>query len=71
FNAFHYGAPPHAGMAPGVDRMIMLIAEEANIREVIAFPMNSKAQDLLMGAPGTVTEKQLKEVNIKLDKKEK
>ena len=71
FNAFHYGAPPHAGIAPGVDRMIMLIAEEPNIREVIAFPMNSKAQDLLMGAPGTVTEKQLREVHIKLDIKEK
>ena len=71
FNAFHYGAPPHAGIAPGVDRMIMLIAEEPNIREVIAFPMNSKAQDLLMGAPGTVTEKQLREVHIKIDIKEK
>ena len=71
FNAFHYGAPPHAGIAPGVDRMIMLIAEEPNIREVIAFPMNSKAQDLLMGAPGTVTEKQLREVHIKLDIKNK
>jgi len=71
FNAFHYGAPPHAGIAPGVDRMIMLIADEPNIREVIAFPMNSKAQDLLMGAPGTVTEKQLKEIHIKIDVKEK
>ena len=72
FNAFHYGAPPHAGIAPGVDRMIMLLTDEPNIREVIAFPMNSKAQDLLMGAPGNVTEKQLREVHIKLDvKKEK
>ena len=71
FNAFHYGAPPHAGIAPGVDRMIMLIADEPNIREVIAFPMNSKAQDLLMGAPGEVTEKQLKEIHIKLDLKDK
>ena len=71
FNAFHYGAPPHAGIAPGVDRMIMLIADEPNIREVIAFPMNSKAQDLLMGAPSEVTEKQLKDVHIKLDVKEK
>ena len=71
FNAFHYGAPPHAGIAPGVDRMIMLITDEPNIREVIAFPMNSKAQDLLMGAPGEVTEKQLREVHIKLDIKEK
>jgi len=71
FNAFHYGAPPHAGVAPGVDRMIMLITDEPNIREVIAFPMNSKAQDLLMGAPGTVTTEQLRDVHIKLDIKEK
>ena len=70
FNEFHYGAPPHAGIAPGIDRIIMLIANEVNIREVIAFPMNSKAQDLLMGAPGTVTEKQLKDVHIKIDVKE-
>ena len=66
FNAFHYGAPPHAGIAPGVDRMIMLMQNEQNIREVIAFPMNSKAQDLLMGAPGNVTEKQLSDVHIKI-----
>ena len=66
YNAFQYGAPPHAGMAPGVDRMIMLITEEENIREVIAFPMNSNAQDLLLGAPGEVTEQQLREVHIKL-----
>ena len=66
FNAFHYGAPPHAGMAPGVDRMIMLLKDEENIREVIAFPMNSNAQDMLLGAPGTVTEQQLREVHIKL-----
>ena len=70
FNAFHYGAPPHAGIAPGVDRMIMLITDEPNIRSVIAFPMNSKAQDLLMGSPGRVTEEQLKEVHIKLDLKD-
>ena len=67
FKAFHYGAPPHAGIAPGVDRILMLLSEEDSIREVIAFPMNSKAQDLLMGAPGIVTEKQLREVHIKLD----
>lgn len=66
FHAFHYGAPPHAGMAPGVDRMIMLLKDEENIREVIAFPMNSNAQDMLLGAPGTVTEQQLREVHIKL-----
>lgn len=70
FNAFHYGAPPHAGIAPGVDRMIMLLADEPNIRSVIAFPMNSKAQDLLMGSPGRVTEEQLRDVHIKLDLKD-
>jgi aspartyl-tRNA synthetase len=66
FNAFHYGAPPHAGMAPGVDRMIMLLTGEENIREVIAFPMNSSAQDLLLGAPSSVTEQQLRDVHIKI-----
>ena len=70
FNAFHYGAPPHAGIAPGVDRMIMLLTDEPSIREVIAFPMNSKAQDLLMKAPGNVTKEQLRDVHIKLDIKE-
>ncbi len=66
YNAFHYGAPPHAGMAPGVDRMIMLLKDEENIREVIAFPMNSNAQDMLLGAPNYVTELQLRETHIKL-----
>ncbi len=66
YNAFAYGAPPHAGMAPGVDRMVMLIAEEDTIRDVIAFPLNSNAQDLMMGAPGDVTEQQLREVHIKV-----
>ncbi len=66
YNAFKYGAPPHAGMAPGVDRMLMLLAEEENIREVIAFPMNSNAQDLLLGSPTEVTEQQLREVHIKI-----
>ena len=70
FNAFQYGAPPHAGIAPGVDRMIMLLTESETIREVIAFPMNSKAQDLLMGAPSNVTREQLRDVHIKLDIKE-
>ena len=66
YNAFHYGAPPHAGIAPGIDRMLMLLSKEESIREVIAFPMNSKAQDLLMKAPGVVSQKQLEEVHIKI-----
>jgi aspartyl-tRNA synthetase len=66
YNAFHYGAPPHAGMAPGIDRIVMLLAEKENIREVTAFPMNSSAQDLLMNAPSEVTEQQLREVHIKI-----
>ncbi|MBQ2798193.1 MAG: aspartate--tRNA ligase [Ruminiclostridium sp.] len=66
YTAFSFGAPPHAGMAPGVDRMIMLIAEEETIRDVIAFPLNGNAQDLMMGAPGDVTEQQLREVHIKV-----
>lgn len=66
YNAFQFGAPPHAGMAPGVDRMIMLLRDEENIREVIPFPMNGNAQDLMCGAPGEVTEQQLREVHIKV-----
>ena len=68
YNAFQYGAPPHAGMAPGVDRMIMLLRNEENIREVIPFPMNGNAQDVMCGAPGEVTEQQLREVHIKIRK---
>lgn len=66
YNAFKYGAPPHAGMAPGIDRMLMLLTDEENIREIIAFPMNSMAQDLLLGAPTCVSEQQLREVHIKI-----
>ena len=66
YNAFQFGAPPHAGMAPGVDRMIMLLRDEENIREIITFPMNGNAQDLMCGAPGEVTETQLREVHIKV-----
>ena len=66
YNAFQYGAPPHAGMAPGVDRMIMLLRNEENIREVIAFPMSGTAQDFMCGAPNDVTEQQLREVHIKI-----
>ncbi len=71
YNAFQYGTPPHAGAAPGIDRMIMLIADSQNIREVIAFPKNKRARDLLMRAPSVVTEQQLKDVHIKLDLDEK
>ena len=67
YNAFQYGTPPHAGAAPGLDRMVMLIADSKNIREVIAFPKNKKARDVLMGSPSSVSEQQLKDVHIKLD----
>ncbi|MDE2341376.1 MAG: aspartate--tRNA ligase, partial [Alphaproteobacteria bacterium] len=65
-NAFKFGAPPHGGSAPGVDRMVMLLADTPNIREVIAFPMNQRAEDLMMGAPATVTPKQLRELSIRV-----
>jgi aspartyl-tRNA synthetase len=65
-NAFKLGAPPHGGSAPGVDRIVMLLADEPNIREVIVFPMNQKAEDLMMGAPSEVTPKQLRELSIRV-----
>ena len=71
YNAFQYGTPPHAGAAPGLDRMVMLVADSKNIREVIAFPKNKKARDLLMGAPSKVHEQQLKDVHIRIVEKEK
>ena len=64
-NAFKFGAPPHGGSAPGVDRMVMLIADEPNIREVVVFPMNQKAEDLMMNAPAPATPKQLRELHIR------
>jgi aspartyl-tRNA synthetase len=66
-NAFKFGAPPHGGSAPGIDRIVMMLAGERNIREVIAFPMNQQAQDLLMGAPSAVPSERLRELHIKLD----
>jgi aspartyl-tRNA synthetase len=66
YRAFQYGAPPHGGIAPGVDRIVMLLAGEENLREVVLFPMNQRAEDVLMGAPSAVTPKQLRELNIRL-----
>jgi aspartyl-tRNA synthetase len=68
-NALSYGAPPHGGIAPGIDRIVMLLANEKNIREVTMFPMNQNAQDLMMNAPSDVSEKQLKELNISIKTK--
>jgi aspartyl-tRNA synthetase len=65
-NAFKFGAPPHGGSAPGIDRIVMLLAGEPNIREVVLFPMNQKAEDLMMGAPSDVTLKQLRELNLRV-----
>ena len=67
YRAFRYGAPPHGGMAPGIDRIVMLLAGAQNLREVIAFPLNQQAQDLLMGAPCDVAPKQLRELHIRLN----
>jgi aspartyl-tRNA synthetase len=71
YSAFHYGAPPHGGMAAGVDRIVMLLAGEQNLREVALFPMNQRAEDLLMGAPSPPTAKQLRELHIRLNLPEK
>ena len=70
-NAFRYGAPPHGGTAPGIDRIVMLIAGEENLREVTMFPMNQQAQDLMMGAPSAVSAKQLRELHIRVVMPEK
>ena len=70
YNAFCYGAPPHAGAAPGIDRIVMLLTGEESIREVITFPMNKNAQDLMMGAPSTVDQKQLDDVHIQIKTEE-
>ena len=67
YRAFQYGAPPHGGVAPGVDRIVMLLAEEENLREVTLFPMNQRAEDLLMGAPSEATPRQLRELHIRLN----
>ena len=65
-NAFKYGAPPHGGSAPGIDRIVMLLAGEPNLREVVLFPMNQRAEDLMMNAPGEVSAKQLRELNLRI-----
>jgi len=67
YRAFQYGAPPHGGIAPGVDRIVMLLAGEENLREVVLFPMNQRAEDLLMGAPANATTRQLRELHIRLN----
>jgi len=69
-NAFRFGAPPHGGLAPGIDRIVMLLANEANIREVIAFPLNQRGEDLMMNAPSTVSMEQLRELHLKIDRRD-
>ena len=68
-NALNYGAPPHGGIAPGIDRIVMLLADEKNIREVTMFPMNQNAQDLMMNSPSEISADQLKELNLSINKK--
>ena len=68
FNAFKFGAPPHGGSAPGIDRILMLLADEENLREVVAFPMNQQAEDLMMGSPASVIQEHLKQLGIILKK---
>ena len=68
-NAFKFGAPPHGGIAPGIDRIVMLLADEPNLREIVLFPMTGKAEDLMMGAPSEVNEIQLKELGLNISKK--
>ena len=65
-NAFRYGAPPHGGSAPGIDRIVMMLADEPNIREVILFPLNQQGEDLMMGAPSDVSARQLRELHIRI-----
>ena len=70
YNAFKFGAPPHGGSAPGIDRMVMLLTEEKNLREVVAFPLNQQAQDLMLGSPSEITDKHLNELNIILKRED-
>ena len=71
YKAFQYGAPPHGGCAPGIDRIVMLLADEINLREIVPFPMNQQAEDLMLGAPNSIDEKHLKELRLSIREKEK